>query len=197
MRVVRNIQYLRDGVVQRLIRALNCANRVMFVRYEGENTNTCFILKPVSYNSCYKFIVGPDNLEYFTRWGYPLMEFIQKPKQISPKVIPWHDIPQVCSTQRNRKGRWGPSSASSLRPFRLCLFPFSRPSAAREEVEKVQMPHWRVYKSGSPVGQELQVVGKYFGIKARVNSQGKPLNSVGWEIIRCAIIYGKCPRFFR
>ena len=76
MCVARQIQHLCDSVVHGLIRSLNCAHRVMFVLNGGKNTNTSFIVEPVSDDSSHELIVGSDNFENFAPRSDPLVKFV-------------------------------------------------------------------------------------------------------------------------
>ena len=77
MFVARQIQHLFDSVVHGLICSLNCANRVVFVWNGGKNTNSSFIVEPVSDNSSHKLIVGSDNFEDFAPRSDPLVKFVE------------------------------------------------------------------------------------------------------------------------
>ena len=80
MCVARQIQHIRDNVVHGLICALNCANCFVFVWDRGKDTNSSFIVEPVSCNGSHKLIVGSDNLEDFASRSDPLVKFIQMSK---------------------------------------------------------------------------------------------------------------------
>ena len=76
MFVARQIQHFCDCDVHGLICALNCANRVVFVWDGGQDTNSSFIVEPVSDNGSHKLIVGSDNFEDFATRSDPPVKLI-------------------------------------------------------------------------------------------------------------------------